>query len=277
MQYYVSIENTTYFYWQIELLIESFKRKGIQDDLVIAIAENTTQKNVRFSKNILSHKNKFIHHNYGEEVGYKPLNKYYGLIIATTNKNIHSPFAVLHPDMVLIEPIDIEKHKENIVFHNGINDPVVMAAIRPELEETAKASNLKVEDFPQKLPLGNIIVYQNTELDLFHRILWRMNLMRKKYNQETNFNLQKAAITLTILENLGKYTCKGIPMECNLVDHQPFNFVHYKYGLPPVFNKKSYVSNVFMPNADPFTVLLEHNPTPVTDYVQKIIRSYLGS
>ena len=44
MQYFVSAENSSYFYWQLELLIESFLMQGMEKDLVIGLAENEDQK-----------------------------------------------------------------------------------------------------------------------------------------------------------------------------------------------------------------------------------------
>ena len=43
MQYFVSIENNSYNCWQAGLLIESFKMQGIEDQLLIGVAENRAE------------------------------------------------------------------------------------------------------------------------------------------------------------------------------------------------------------------------------------------
>ena len=52
MHYFVAIENTISDLWQIELLIESFKMRNLQDDLIIAVAgQYTAAKNLSQQKN----------------------------------------------------------------------------------------------------------------------------------------------------------------------------------------------------------------------------------
>ena len=60
MNYFVSIENSYYHGWQIELLIESFKQKSLEDSLYISVAKSDKEylaSNINYS----NHKNKFIH------------------------------------------------------------------------------------------------------------------------------------------------------------------------------------------------------------------------
>ena len=79
MKYFVSIENTSYFYWQIELLIQSFKMHGLENDLIISIADNQIPKNNMYFKNLIKHKNLYSHENVGKERNYLPLNRIYSL------------------------------------------------------------------------------------------------------------------------------------------------------------------------------------------------------
>jgi hypothetical protein len=57
MDYFVSIENTPYDLWQIELLIESFKINHLEDSLVIGMAG----PNPLLTKNLLAHKRIMFH------------------------------------------------------------------------------------------------------------------------------------------------------------------------------------------------------------------------
>jgi hypothetical protein len=74
MDYLVSIENCQFFSWQIELLYESMKFYGLEENLVIACA-NLENKKLRFKK-------VFYHENVGRNNNYLPLNKTFSLQIA---------------------------------------------------------------------------------------------------------------------------------------------------------------------------------------------------
>ena len=56
MNYFTSIKNNYYFSWQIELLIESFKKHNIEDQLFISLDNNEILDNC---KNLKNHKNIF--------------------------------------------------------------------------------------------------------------------------------------------------------------------------------------------------------------------------
>ena len=73
MQYFVSAEKTPYFYWQLELLIYSFKRFGLEDQLVIGLAES--EEGGPSAPKYLAKCRYLLHENYGKNLGYSPLNK----------------------------------------------------------------------------------------------------------------------------------------------------------------------------------------------------------
>ncbi len=75
MQYFVSVENSSYFYWQLEILIESFLMQGLENKLVIGFAENESQKLKGLSSNIVKYGKKFILNNDGRKLDYLPINR----------------------------------------------------------------------------------------------------------------------------------------------------------------------------------------------------------
>ena len=272
MDYFVSIENSSYFYWQINLLLESFK--DIEFDPIVAIAKNDSKKPAIFAKNILEHKKSFYHNNLGTHVDFPPINKPFSILLALQNKILSTHFAVLHPDMVIVSPLDTT-HKENIVFHSGLPDPTFQKHIQPYLEAIAKARNLSLQDLPPSISLGGTIIFRDVDIEFFQRVAYRMinlySLLAPGSNAD--FDIAKAAWTITIYEYLGKYSVKGIYVEKQLIDHDvKANLIHYRHGLPPLFSKQYYGQEDFKMVIDPYKALLEYNPTDSTDYLQKLIR-----
>lgn len=83
-----------------------------------------------------------------------------------------------------------------------------------------------------------------------------------------------------MLEYYGHITYKGTyEYEMSLLDSGlQHNFIHYKYGFPPHFNKKmfTYKEPIFLSMGDPFQKLKENNTTTCTNYVTSIVDSYLS-
>ncbi len=99
MDYFVSIENTRYHRWQLALLQESMKRLGLEDNLLVAWAENPNEE-----PKPISGRN-FKHDNVGFQSRYTPVNKPYAMTNAIAKKLIKPPFCVIDPDMVFVRPI----------------------------------------------------------------------------------------------------------------------------------------------------------------------------
>jgi hypothetical protein len=273
MQYFVSIENTNYFYWQIELLIESFKMCNLEDNLIIGIAENNEAKPTIFSKNIVGHPHKFLHVNYGEKNNYLPLNKPFSIIVALESGILKSPFAVIHPDMVIQK--SLEEPDVNITFQGDPSVGTLVDKIKPQLQEMADENKFDINLLPANIPLGSTMIFKDVPKEFFYRVMARMNWYAIK-NPEADWDLAKAAWLLTIYENLGKLKAKVMSLECRLIDNEfPANLIHYRYGLPPAFSKKYYTKFMRF-DENPHEMLMTHNPTSATDFIQKVVQSYRG-
>lgn len=276
MQYFVSIENTSYFYWQIELLIESFKMQGLENDLVISIADNDSPKIPKFSRNIVRHPNLLFHHNEGEEKGYKPHNRLYGLIGALRQDILKTPFTLIHSDMVMVQPV--EPPETNVVFHTR-HDSMVDSVTKPFIDKLAEENKLESANLPPRLPFnGPIIFDEKVTEELFWRVKVRMNEILR--DCEENFPAEKVAWSIAFYEMLPTLTFSGKYLCCQLVEPvenlNDIPFIHYQHGVPPVFHKRHFTWD--KPNlavgVNPYELLLEHNPTVATNHLQRVIRSY---
>lgn len=268
MQYFVSIENTSYFYWQVELLIESFKRRKLEDKLVIAIAENNDPKWLQYSKNIIAHQNKFIHHNVGAEKGYKPLNRIFSIVTALNAGILKEPFALIHADMILKNPLKEPQHNVTIQHPEAKSFP----EIEKYVEEVAAIKQVSRKELPEFLCIDGTVIFKEMP-ELFYKRVWqREEELLAEHGPE--WPCEKAAWSLALYDVMGFVTVRFDYLDGVLLEHQVEpNFIHYKHGLPPVFHKKYYkLDKEFSLNADdPFDCLLAHNPTSLSDFLQKIV------
>lgn len=285
MQYFVSAENTSYFYWQLELLIESFAILGVQDSLVIGMAENDSQKIGGFSSNLVRHANKFIHPNEGRHMGYLPLNRVGSIRYALAYGLLKFPFALIHADMVMRRPLpEPEEGAPAIVLNNFEDYPiseeeVVKKEIAVDLKALADERGVTAEDLPKVPFLSPPIIFNGSfgsVSDVFFARL-QNNMMKIAERRGPSFPCEKAAWELTLTESfqhcsvVGKFLASPL-----LFDSDDANFIHYRTGIPPMFHKKfyRYDDSVYLAGQGPYDTLLEHNPSLGTDFVQRVIRSY---
>lgn len=277
MDYLVSAENTTYHWWQLELLIESFQAHSMEDNLVIAFATNDGPKHQEFFKNLRHHKRLFYHDNHGRECGYLPINKAHAAHLACNYQAIKQPFCIIEPDMLLVKPVEDVTgicFQYNPAFtidhveHNGLN-------IREDVQRIIREHNLLEKDL--WLPLGSVYTFKNVPADLFTRAIhWTERFISDK----TWWHAGKVGWAMAMLDYSGSVPLRGhYTMEMTLIDHNcDHNIIHYTNGLPPVWSKHMYKyqppDDLCMGGPTPFDVILEHNPTSSTNYLQKIIRNY---
>jgi len=288
MQYVVSAENTSYFYWQLELLIESFSMLGIEDSLVIAMAENDSLKTGGFSANLVRHKNKFVHPNEGREKGYLPLNRIGSLRYALAYGGLDFPFAVIHSDMVMRKPIDSPGGDMPTIVLNNFEDypmaeeDAVKAEIKDSLERLAKERQVAFGDLPTIPFLSPPVVFNEAFKSIsdvfFSRV--QINMSDILERRGADFPCEKAAWELAICESFQHCSVSGRFMSAPLLfESDDVNIIHYKVGIPPVFHKKfyRYEEGSRFAGLGPYETLMENNPTVCTDYVQSVVKSYAKS
>ena len=243
MDYFVSIENTAYDLWQIELLIESFKLHNLQDSLLIGIAGES----VPLAKNLTEHKRKMCHEIH-------PFNSIYSVYAALYTGLLTEPFVLLHPDMLLLKPFQ-DDWKENIVFEPHKND-------------------LKT-DYP--FMVGGAIRFDLVSHKLFRIALAFASQFTDEKTEEEN-DIVKAAWTATIAKAwycdvIGEQIAAPLWYIDNIDN---ISLIHYKTGLPPIFNKKLFFRQITITDKNPYQTLLQENPNHITNYVHKVIHSYQG-
>lgn len=285
MQYFVSAENTSYFYWQLELLIESFAMLGLQDSLVVAMAENDSQKIGGFSSNLVRHRNKFVHPNEGRHMGYLPLNRVGSIRYALAYGLLDFPFALIHADMVMRRPLEEPKGDNPEVIVNNFEDypmseeEIVKSEIAPDLSRLAEERGVPAQELP-KIPFLSAPIVFNAPFKSVSEVFFsrlQNNVLSIADRKGPSFPCEKAAWEVTLTESFQHCSVTGKFMSAPILfDSDEANFVHYRTGIPPVFHKKfyRYEDGVYLSGQGPYDTLLEHNPSVGTDFVQRVIRSY---
>ncbi len=256
MKYLVSIENTPYYRWQLDLLIKSFQNKNLLDDLVVAVVDNEIPGLPCAT---------FSHGGIGGYLS-KHLNRPLAVIEAQKKDILGPCFAIIEPDMVLVEPL--EPSEENVSF--SIDPTVTQEALVNDgidvSSQVAKIMSIRQIQEHKWPHIGGIIQFKKVPAAFFLRVLaWGQIMLNSRY-------AEKAAMTLAFLEYLGPLTIKSQDCESTLLDHNLKNFIHYTHGLPPVFNKRAFRSPriTLAPSQDPMSVLKENNATPAVAYVLKM-------
>lgn len=287
MQYFVSAENSSYFYWQLELLIESFLMQGIQDDLVIGLAENNDQKIRGYSFNIVKYGQKFIHNNEGRDIDYLPVNRVNALMYALAYGILKFPFVLIHADMILKNPIITKEEDEDfgVIINNyeEISDAdkkQIKEAIGIELEKVAKDREISVDSFPEIPAISSPIVFNKSFEYMWETFFSKLkiNMLNFLEKKGKNFPCERAAWEQTFMESFKHCSVKGDFMSAPLMyDDNNINLIHYKSGIPPVFNKRffKFENATYYSGQGPYETILDHNPTVNTNYLHQVIKSYI--
>lgn len=287
MQYFVSAENTSYFYWQLELLIESFAMLGVEDSLVIALAENDSRKTGGFSTNLVKHKNKFVHPNTGRDKGYLPLNRIEAIRYALAYGALDFPFALIHADMVLKRPIEEPKSEFPLIVLNNFDESMgeeeaVKGEIKGPIQELAESRGVEFESIP-KVPFLSPPTVFNKAFSSISEVFFskvQVNMTDIVMRRGVDFPCEKAAWELAISESFQHCEVTGRFMAAPLLfESDDVNLIHYKAGIPPVFHKKfyKYEEGNYFAGQGPYETLVENNPTVCTDYMQAVIKSYVNN
>ena len=266
MNYFVCIESTSYHLWQTELLIQSFKRLGLQDKLYIAICKTEEFVNSQFTYNISRHDKKFYFDNH-----HSIENKFYTLAHLLSEEILKPPFTTIHPDMILVNPI--KAPETDLILSQFDEDQTFKNKIKLQLSQLMKNDTFVILD-----PSAIYVVNDTLDKEFFFE-LWKL---AKKFQFKERW-AEKAIWYLGIIQHLNfvdeKLSINTSFYEQSMLTYNPIqNFIHYNHGLPPTFHKFHFQ---FKPpyyfcidDTNPLKVMHSINPNNTTDFIAKLIESY---
>lgn len=284
MEYLVSTENTPYYRWQLELLIESFKHHNQEENLLVCLSgeSDSNAANNLFWRNISNHKRIKAHENIGEIRGHKGVNALYDLHFAVQKQWISQPFVYIPTDVVLKNKLNVDLSTDypEIVFFPSPFFTFELA------EEKAgpfwEITNKKKDDYEKKwIPLGPIMIFNKIPELLFERAivlaekLALQQLLRKQPIWEHTATLAWSMNLSDFSDNFLLRSNYYLKMTMLDIGNSPF--IHYEHGLPPVFNKTmfKYKSPEFLSFGDPFQILAENSPTENAHFMSELAKKIL--
>lgn len=285
MEYFVSTENTAYYHWQMELLIESFKKNNCTENLLVAVAESSEPLQPHFCRNVYSHKRIYGHQNIGVIRGFKPLNEIYSLLWAQQCSLIKQPFAVMSTDMVLRSQLDIpfanDEYPEIVFAPNPFfTVDFVENNLGPFWEWNYKTREEVDSDW---IPFGALTVFNNVPIQVFERVVMLAEICCLKQlidGKEIWPQTVKLAWALALNDFIGQIRMRGdYTLTDTMLGSSNAALIHYEHGLPPVFNKTqfTYQPPNYVAFGDPFAILSEHAPTPNAHYMSMIAETCLNA
>lgn len=284
MEYFVSAENLPFYQWQLELLIESFKKQNCQDKLLVSLAycENPVQS--LFWKNLINHPRIYNHENIGQIRGYRALNQIYSLVWALSSEQIKQPFVFLQPDTVL-------RHEIKSKFINDVPEiyfsPDMFFTI-DEAEERVgpfwEWCEKKKSDFDNNwASIGSVMIFKQIPIVVFQRVLVICELLAMKQLEENKLiwkHTDRLAWAIVLNEYRNDILIIGdYKLTSTMLGNDNAPIIDYQHGLPPFFNKQMFPFSP--PNysslGDPFNILAENAPTANSHYISELAQANLKS
>jgi len=265
MNYFVSVEDSYYHNWQLELLIESFKVLGLEDSLHISVAQSDKEY-LKNNINLSTHSKKYIHKNIGRETGILKLNKWGSLYTLLENNILSLPVTVLDPDTVIQKDIKIQD--KQFVFsidHSFVYNKRYAKLIRLSKDETDKWPNL-----------GEVFVFNELSLNFFKDMAILCQMVGLDPNK---YQVDKVALFATLCKHKVSKILASNDIEGNLIESQLKNIISYRHGVNPMFNKKLYKSNDMnfsMASDNPINLLSKMDHTPSLEYVSKVAKRIIN-
>lgn len=276
MHYFVSTTYEPHYQWQIELLIESFKKHNMQDKLVVSFTKLDDEVlHPDFSANIISHPNIITHDNIGKTRGYSKLNDFYALYWALKAGHLEQPFMVIPTDSVMFSPPSVLTPDYPYLQYQV--DPF----FTPELVINNVGNiidiDLKNENWPS---MGSILCFTKFPIEFFEQgieLVESLVYKQLKENGKIWEYTERLAWNLMVFNRIGDVSILGVyDYESDMMSNFPKNFIHYDRGFLPIFHKDMfpYLSPNYFSFGNPFKVLGENSPTGAFKYMSDLANVY---
>jgi hypothetical protein len=236
MDYFVNIEHTPYYQWQIELLIESFKQHKLEENLAVGLSFTSLAPKIEFCRNLFSHPRTLGSNNMGEVRGYDRLAGLYSIANLLRGEAVKQPFVMLEPDSVLNRPVTIpRKDVPHIVFQV---DPFFTKELAEE-----NIPSLGKHLSGDWVALGNTVYFDHLPVEFFDRTIYLTEMLAYEQvmaGKEIWRHTDRVALSIGISELVGRAALEGqYTFDMSLSDHQVNNnFINYGgRGAFPYFSK----------------------------------------
>jgi len=253
MNYFVCADNSPYFQWQLDLLLESFKLHGTDDLLLVALVPSSQAPQPLFCTNLRKHPRIMAAGDIGRLRGYERLTPIYAISSALKAGHLRQPFMIVRPDCVMFDPPSVKSEKVAKIVVQG--DPLfTLDSVRENIPNLHEYFGGK--EWPT---VGNIMYFDKIPPEFFSRVSFLTELLA--YEQLKNGkniwpDTDRAAWAVVISEMITQthvqivYTWE-MPLVASGAKH---NFISYEKGVPAHFSKPMFMFNPIS-FGDPYEIL----------------------
>lgn len=279
MEYFLYIEDDDYHAWQAELLIESFQKNDIEDQLLIcSTGYNSTKSFSVFTQNLMMHERKAISSLMFQKEC-PELNRLYGLIVSMGSGQLQQPFWLIEPDCVLVSDSRLESKlsNEDMSFKFSVDPLFTVEEAEHRVGNFVSWYGIDRENLKKVwMPLGGFQLFNRFPIDFFLKLLDSAEDLAVRQIVEGRKVWEKTyelALFLTLARsNASMKGDHSIVSSMALGDKT--SFISYKYGQPPTFHKSMFK---FEPSSglsfgDPIEILSKVSSSPNAHYVSSIAR-----
>jgi len=282
MEYFISAEAKSYDDWQLELVIESFKKLKYDDQLLIGLAETNKPRYIEV-KNIDNHPRSFIHANLGQKKGMPELNEIYSLIWALDNKRIKMPLCIMKPHFAI-------RYKNIEIFPDQYSRGVVFA---PDPFFTFDQAEKMAGPFWERLKnpkeyyqefwiyLGNLMFLRDLPLSLIAQVSKTAEeLIMFQYEQRKPawHETLKLSWVVNFADNIKEiFLQANANLTSTMIDNLDTPFIDYEHGLPPMFSRSMFTfpEPQYISFGDPLEVISGLNQTLNAHFMSSLANSII--
>lgn len=221
MNYFVSIGDSYSHYWQINILINSFKKLNLQNNLFISVSTDLNLKN-----NFLDCPNVYIFKNIGNVKQYLKYNKWYCLYQLLNKDILKLPVTVLEPHTALIK--DTDSLSGNIIYN--INNNFLFN--KKYIFENINFENSVSDNW---IRLSDNLVFRSLDISFFSNILENMEIYSMFLDDYEN--LDKFCLMNSIWKNKVDNVVGLNNVESYLPQNELNYILDYNLGFKNIFQK----------------------------------------
>lgn len=278
MQYLTCIENSIYYHWQIELLLESFKKYQNESELIVAIPNksNPVECFGKFHKNLSVYDNTIYFHDICQSCN---INSVYIPWIFAKRNILKETFCMVSPDCVF----------QNTFDYDPADQPEIVLALDPFL--TFELARFHLGDFwipftdnPDKIknawvPVGQAMLFNKIPVDFFEKAIQIAEILAKNQEKHVWDMTSRIAWILAIIFYSEGFKVKNDINVQYITSNESGHFVTYEHGINDLFNKKQFLflSPHFVSAGDPIETLASLLQTKNSNYVSSIAKSTIAS
>lgn len=279
MEYFVTSEDHPYYSWQLEILIESFKQVGCQDELLIVLSQFNAPPSS--GPNLVLHKRLTGFENIGRRRGFEPLNQIYNLLWCLQAGLIKQPLVYLQPDMVLRSPVTVDFSNQYPEFVFQPDPFFTLEKVEKEIGPVSKWLN---KDYNlQWIPVSNFFVVNRIPIEFFELIVKRAELLATRQlmeGKQISKYTMLTAIATTFADHIENIFCRGdYSFVSPILDGTTTPIISYEQGILPEFHKSMfpYSAPAFVSFGNPLEILANLYPTPNAYYVSMLANKICNS